>query len=258
MKKIFIILCTTLFAVCIFYFIANMKKDLVVGTSPTFPPLEYIDTDSGSKIIGANVELVELIAKDYGANFKLDIVPFTEIFSMLESSKIDLSIGGLAISDERKKLVDFSTPYYRVSVIALVRKDDSFEDVTTKDELGKSKKLGTRNGSVLEATTKSIANGKFYETKASWGLIVTELLEERIDAVIVNNIVAEVFLHKYDNLAILPMEFQTLNHAIAVKKGNTKLLNSINKTIDKLNASGEYQRLVEKYIEEYKGDMLEE
>ncbi len=259
MRRAFLIFLAILFITVVFGLITQRKKDLIVGTNPTFPPLEYIGGSSGTDIIGANVELVKLIANDYGRDYHLEIVQFTELFSSLESGKIDISIGGLAVSDERKKLVDFSEPYYSVSVVALVRKDDdTFDDVDTKEALGQNKKLGTRSGSVLEATTSSIADGNPYDTKASWTLIVHELLNGKIDAVIINNVVADVFLEKYDNLEVLPTKFDTLNHAIAVKKGNTKVLNSINKTIEKLNSTDQYQRFVDEYTKKYASEMLDD
>lgn len=259
MRKIFILFFGVLVCASIIYFATHKKKDLIVGTNPTFPPLEYIGGDSGADIIGPNIELVKMIASDTGRDYHLDIVQFTELFDSLESGKIDISIGGLAITEERKKLVDFSDPYYSVSVVALVREDDaSFDNVRTKEELGQNKRLGTRNGSVLEATVRSIIGASSYETKASWGLIVHELLNGKIDAVIINDAVADVFLLKYDNLEILPIEFETLHHGIAVKKGNAKLLDSINKTIENVNISGEYARLVEEYTKKYADEMLED
>ncbi len=258
MKKVFLLPIVALIFVVIF-FVVNGNKDLIVGTNPTFPPLEYIGGASGADIIGPNVELVKSIAKDYGRDYHLEIVPFTDIFDNLENGKIDMSIGGLAISEERKKLVDFSDPYYSVSVVALVRENDStFDGINTKEDLGENTRLGTRNGSVLETLTSNIVGSNNYATKSSWALIVRELLNNNIDVVIINNAVADVFMLKYKNLEILPIEFDTLHHGVAVKKGNTKLLNSINKTIAKIKQSGEYDRFVEEYTVQYAGEMLED
>ncbi len=259
-KKIFLLPIIAIIAFAIFYFVTHRSKDLIVGTNPTFPPLEYISA-SGAEIIGPNVELVKLIAKDYNnTGYNLEIIPFTELFENLENGKIDISIGALAITDERKKLVDFSNPYYTVSVIALIRKDDgSMETIDSKEALGENKKIGTRTGSVIEATARDIVGSAgSYQTKASWNLIVHELLNGNIDAVIINDAVANVFILKYQNLDVLPITFETLEHGVAVKKGNKKLLNSINKTIDKLNASGEYQKFVDEYTEIYAGEMLDD
>ncbi len=255
-SRFFLLPLICMILVVVFLIVTNKKKDIIVGTNPTFPPLEYIGGASGTEILGANVELVKLIAKDYGRDYHFDIVPFTDIFANLEIGKIDMSIGGLAISEERKKLVDFSDSYYSVSVVALVRKEDSFEGID-KETLGINKRLGTRNGSVLEVTTSAIAGDNSYETKASWALIVGELVSKRIDAVIINHVMADIFMEKYDNLEVLPMVFETLDHGIAVKKGNKKLLASINKTIAQLNASGEYQKFVDSYTSKYAHDILD-
>ncbi len=238
--------------ISIVYYSINKTDDLIVGTNPTFPPFEYIGGISGNDIVGFDIEIAKIIAKDYGSNIEIEILYFDELIEAIQSGNIDMAISTMTITDERKKYVDFSIPYYTTMSTVIVRSDDStFEDITTREELGTNKKLGSRIGTTCLASALKIADGKPVVENNSWKFLIEQLLANNIDAIVMDKDVARAFLSKYENIRILPIEFDIEEYGIAVKKGNSKLLSSINTTLQRIFDSGEYNNLVQLYINNY-------
>ena len=77
---------------------------------------------------------------------------------------------------------------------------------------------------------------------------VQALKTGKVDAVVIDNEPAKAFVAENPGLKILDTEYVTEDYAIAVKKGNTELLDQINETLAKLKADGTLQSIIDKYI----------
>ena len=77
---------------------------------------------------------------------------------------------------------------------------------------------------------------------------VQALIQGKVDAVIIDNEPAKVFVGDNDNLKLLETAYAEEEYAIAVKKGNTELLEQINTVIQELKDSGEMDEIIGKYI----------
>ena len=76
---------------------------------------------------------------------------------------------------------------------------------------------------------------------------VQSLLTDKIDAVIIDNKPAQVFVDENEGLKLLETPYAEEEYAIAVKKGNTELLEKINATLKEMKDNGEIDALAEKY-----------
>ncbi len=248
MKKIILLLLISIFALS-----CSDKKEsdvLIMGTNPTFPPFEYTGGTRGDEVVGFDVEFAKIIAQNYGKKLVVESMDFDGLIPALQSGKIDMAISGMTITEERRKNVDFSDQYYEASQVVLIRKDDeSFANIKTKEELGAQKSLGAQFGTTGSELAGEISQN-VVELK-SCELVVMELMNKKVDAVIIDKEPAKAFMSKNENLVILPINFDAEYYGIAVKKGNEKLLSVINDTINELVASGEYKRLVEEHINAY-------
>ena len=94
----------------------KQKKELVVGTSADYPPLEFTASEAGqTKYVGVDIELAKDIAKDLNAKLVIKNMSFDSLLVALETGKVDMVISAMTPSPERKKSVDFSKIYYRPS-----------------------------------------------------------------------------------------------------------------------------------------------
>jgi len=92
---------------------------LKLGTNAAFPPFEYVE---GKNIVGFDITMGQKIAKT--ANQKLEVVDmaFDSLIPALQSSSIDFIAAGMSVTEERKKNVDFSVPYFASEQVIIVRK----------------------------------------------------------------------------------------------------------------------------------------
>lgn len=110
-----------------------------------------------NKIVGFDIEMAERFAAYLGKELVLEDMEFSSLISAAAGNKIDMIDSTLVITEERKKQIDFSDPYYELgaSVFALkkniARYDDSSQEngAMTLDDL-KDKRIGVLTGSAGE------------------------------------------------------------------------------------------------------------
>ncbi len=251
MRKIYIpIILMVVVIFVVFIYFSRLQKELIVGTAPTLPPFTYIGGEHGSEVVGFDIELAKAIAKERGQNLKIQVFYFQDLIPAVVNGDIDMAISVITIRDDRKERVNFSDPYFSDEVAVLVRKDDdTFEGIDTKEELGAKKRIGTQGNTLTEILAVDIAGDNPVSLVRTWDEAVNELILNRVDAVIINGAGARNYVKKYNSLSILPgIEITSTDYGIIMKKGKNKILNDVNKTLEKLKDSGEYDWLVEAYI----------
>ncbi len=249
MKNIAIIF---LFSVSLFILSCakNEKSTLIVGTSPAFPPFEYINEQG--EIVGFDIELAQQIANDYHATLIIKNVDFSNIFTALENGEIDMAISGISITEERKKIVAFSSPYYEASQVILQRKDDRrFKDIRTKELIGQDIVIGVQTKTTCAIVAKEIVGENNVLEFQSSIHAVDELMNKNVDLIILDKEPAKTFITKYNNIIAMPIIFETESYGVAVKNDNANLLESVNTTLARLINSGQYSQFVEEYITSY-------
>jgi polar amino acid transport system substrate-binding protein len=223
---------------------AQMK--LVVGTDPSFPPLESVD-DKGN-LVGLDIDIMNAVAREGGFTVTYSREAWNLIFQHLQSGAIDAIISDVTMLDWRKETMDFSTPYYDAIQVLVVPKKTT--DVTSLRDMA-GKRIGLLQGSVAEfliqrAATTYWIRPIFYRADPS-----ADLLKGTLDGMIWEETAARVALA--DPLVAAKMQIAarlpfTEPSAIAVKKGNAKALAAINKGLKAISDSGLLAELIGKWI----------
>lgn len=240
MKKIIM---TVIALAALFSFSCSKSNDVIkMGTNAAFPPFEYT---LGTDVVGFDVTVSQLISRDYGKKLKVVDMNFDGLIAALQSGSIDFIAAGMTATEERRKNVDFSEPYYLSKQTIIVRVDDN--KVISVNDL-KGKVVGVQAGTTGELfATEEIEglNVKSFKTGIDAALA---LKNGAIEAIIIDELPAQEIVRRNVELKLVEDDFYTDEYAIAVKKGNTELLNSINKTIEKIKADGTYQKLIDAYM----------
>ena len=214
---------------------------LTMATNAEFPPYESYEND---KIVGIDAEVAAAIAEKLGMELVIEDMKFDSIIPSVVSGGADMAMVGLTVTDERKESVDFSVSY-ATGIQSVIVKSGS--DIKTLDDLA-GKKIGVQ----LTTTGDIYASGDYGDDnviKYNKGAdAVLALVGGDIDAVIIDNQPAKVFVEQNAGLEILPTEYAVEEYAIAVKKGNTELLDQINGALEALIADGTVDAIVAKYI----------
>ena len=229
---------------------ASSKDTLVVGTNAAFPPFEYAGADGSPE--GFDIALINAVGEKMGKKIEVKDMEFDSLVASI-GNKIDMAIAGMTVTEERQKTVDFSQSYYNAVQTVIVPVDST---IAAYDDL-LDKKIGVQLGTTGDFTAEEIAGeGKGAEesqyNKAADA--VNDLLNGRLDCVIVDTNPAEVFVSQYsDQLKAIDgseFGFEPEEYAIALPKGDKELLDAVNKAIDELKADGTYDALVKEYIEQ--------
>ncbi|MCR4705696.1 MAG: basic amino acid ABC transporter substrate-binding protein [Lachnospiraceae bacterium] len=217
---------------------------LTVGTNAEFPPFEYVN-DAGEPD-GFDIALIKAIGDKMGVKVEVENMDFDALVASI-GSKIDVAIAGMTVTEERKQTVDFSDPYYEAVQYVIVKKDST---IATADDL-KGKNIGVQLGTTGDFLVEDIegATAAQYQKAVD---AVNDLLNDRVEAVIIDKNPALVFTEKYaDQLVALPGDtfgFEQENYAIAMPKGDKELADAINKALAELKKDGTFDKLVADYI----------
>ncbi len=236
------ILCMVASVMMIFSLVACTSKqdELVMATNAEFPPYEYHE---GDKIVGIDVEICQAIADEMGKKLVIEDMAFDSVITSVYTGKADLGAAGLTITEDRLKNINFSTPYATAAQVIIVTQDS---DIASPDDLV-GKKIGVQLGTTGDIYAEDIENAELERYNKGFEA-VQALSQGKIDAVIIDNEPAKVYVSQNDGLKIVDEAFTYEEYAIAIAKDNTALLNEVNAAISKLKESGKLDEIVDKYI----------
>lgn len=215
---------------------------LTMGTNAEFPPYEYYE---GGDIVGIDVEIMAAVAKEMGMELQVEDMAFDSIIPAISSGKVDVGAAGMTVTEERQASVDFTNTYAKASQMIIVKEGSEIAGPADLEGKVIGVQLGTTGDlycTDLEETSSTIERyNKGFEA-------VQALLQDKIDAVVIDGEPAKVFVEQSEGLKILEEAFTEEEYAMAVKKGNTELVDNINAALEKLEADGTLDEIVGKYI----------
>jgi len=237
MKKIF------KFALAVACACGAMSADtLKIGTNANFPPFEYID--DSSNIVGFDIDLVNELTKRSGYDVEIVNMGFDGLIPALKSGKIDAAISGMSATEERKKAVDFTDPYFTTDNVYLKRKDD--DSIKALEDI-KEKPVGVQLGTVQEARAGEVTSksNPFKDPIAA----IMALKGGKVDAVILDTSVAYGYLKQNPDLVEFFKEPDGSDgFAIAFDKDkNPEAVGKFNEALKAMKDDGAYDKLLEKY-----------
>ncbi|MEY2246344.1 transporter substrate-binding domain-containing protein [Streptomyces sp. BF23-18] len=222
---------------------------LTTCTHLPYPPFQ---SEIDGKVQGFDVSLIDLVADDLGVKQSVVDTPFENFKTgaFLNSEQCDLAAAGMTITEERKKNVDFSDPYFDATQAVLVDKNSGITSLA--DVKAKGKKLGAQ----AQTTGEDYAKQQGFDPVSfeSSDAVLSGLRSGQVQAVIIDYPVVQGWLKDKANADAFKVA-DNINtgeqYGFTVKKGNTKLVAAINKAIAEAKADGTYKKLYEKWIGPY-------
>ena len=251
MKKIIALVLATLMIVCMFAgcgakgkTLAQVKEagKLVVATSPDFPPFENLE---GGKVVGIEVEIMELICKELGVEFVIEQINFDAVLTGVQTGKYDCGMSGISVTPKREKNTLFTVPYCLAAQCIVVKADSS---IASKADL-EGKKIAVQTGT----TAAEFCSAEGYELsqfEANQDAKLA-LTQGKVEAWVVDDLTAAEMCKGDDSVKILNENMTTEPYAFAFAFGSEDLVAEINKTLEKLIADGTIASIFEKYDAPY-------
>lgn len=224
---------------------------LIMATNAQFPPYEMVadgEGFNGTGFEGIDVEIASAIADKLGLELQIDDMEFDSALLAVQNNTADVMLAGLSYSEERDEVVDF-TDSYATGVQVVIVKEGS--DVTM-DNLGE-KMIGTQRGTTgYIYASDTPENGGYGEDHVlaydNGATAVQALMNDQIDAVIIDEAPAKEFVAANEGLTILPGNWVEEQYCAAVDEGNTALQNAINTALNELMDDGTVDEIIAKYI----------
>lgn len=215
---------------------------LIMVTNAEFPPYEFHE---GGDIVGIDADIARAIAGELGMELEIEDIAFDSIIPELTSGKADFAMAGMTVDEKRKQSVDFSETYAKASQMIIVKNDSA---IATPDDL-KGKIVGVQQGTTGDLYVSDLTEEGTTVERYNKGFEAVQALSQgKIDAVVIDGEPAKVFVAQSEGLKLLDEAFTDEEYAIAVKKGNTELLDKINGALKTLSESGKLDEIVAKYI----------
>lgn len=211
---------------------------LVVATSPDFPPFENLE---GGKVVGIEVEIMELVCEELGVDFVIEQMDFDSVLPGIQAAKYDCGMSGITVTPDREKNVLFTDVYY-IAAQAIVVPADS--DIDSKADLD-GKKVSVQEGT----TAEDFCLDEGYEVKGfkANSDAKLEMTNGGVDAWVVDNLTAKEMCEGDDSVKILS-EFMTEEpYAFAFTFGSEDLVEAINEILADLIADGTVADIFEEY-----------
>lgn len=216
-----------------------------VASDAVYAPFEKME---GDKIVGFDIDVLNAVAEAGGFKVTYKNTPWEGIFLTVQNGEADIIASAVSITDERKKSLDFSEPYFEATQMIVSKKGSGLKSIA---EL-KGKKIAVQNGTtgdtvVSDAFGKANQDIKRFENMP---LALLELKNGNVDAAVGDNGVLLEYVKNNgegDFETAVDTSFVPENYGFAVKKGNTELVNKLNEGIKKIKENGKLDEINEKY-----------
>jgi polar amino acid transport system substrate-binding protein len=224
---------------------AKKKGVLVVGCKDSLPPFGYID-EKTRQIVGYDIDFVNAIAKKMGVKVELKPVTSASRLPQLQEGHIDIIAATMTKNAERAKVIDFSHAYFLTGQKFITKKGSvkSLKDL-------EGKRIGTAKGSTSEQNVKKAIPSSTVLSFDDYPQAFLALQQGKVSAVTTDEAILAGILAKAPNKAqfeIPNIQISDEPYGLGMRKGDTNLVNFVNKTILEMEKSGEAARIFKKWF----------
>ena len=218
---------------------------LRVGVKQDLPNFGYRDPES-NQYTGMEVEIAKKVAAELGVDIEFTPVTAQTRGALLDNGQLDMVIATFTITEERKELYNFTTPYYTDAVGFLVRKDSKIQ---SSWEALDGLTIGVTQGSIQWGLLEEIAAEKGIELNfrelGSNSEVVVALAAHRVDAFSIDQSILSAFLGKTNEL--LDLQYQPSEYGIVTKKSNTDLATYLDGLVQDWTEDGTLQTIYDDF-----------
>lgn len=233
-------------------------EPLKIGVSATREPFSFVDKNG--RVTGHDGELARIIGARLQRPVEFLNMKFMALIPALQSGKVDLIVTGMTATEERRKFVDFTQPYYDNAQVMLVKKSAAEMPLLSSTPLGNGheisqlqdidgKRIGVLNGSAGDLAARRRFPNATFQVFTSAADVAIAVKSRKADAFVYDKSVLLNLVEKNPDLVILDERVDVLEVAAAIRKDNTQLLSEINRALSELKQEQILQHLRTKWID---------
>lgn len=226
------------------------KGEITVGIMGTYAPYNFMNKEQAYD--GFDVDIAKELAKrlDVEANFVAQ--EFSGLIPGLQKGKFDILVSQVTITEDRQKQLDFTEPYITNEVKVIVKEDNTTIQ-SVEDFKGKkiAVGLGTNDESFLRNDLMPQVGDFQINTYDDVITTLKDLEAGRVDATINNAYALKPIVEENGfKIKAVGAPIKADQAAVAVKKGNTELVDALNKALEEMKQDGTYIEIFVKWFEE--------
>lgn len=222
------------------------SEEIVPGTAVGFPPFEIRNDDD--EIDGFDIELLEAIVAE--TDYELgewQNFDFKSLVPSLTSDEIDVIAAAMTITEDREETISFTDPYYSADQGVLVRSGGNFQPSSIEDLEGRT--LGAQKGTTGESVVKDEVEDADDRGYDSYVLAVEDLQNDNLDAVVLDQPVAQSFEANQD--VSIAFVYETgEQYGFGVRKDDDDLREALNDGLATVQDDGTFQDLTTEWFGE--------
>jgi polar amino acid transport system substrate-binding protein len=225
---------------------------LTFGSDVSYPPQEYFDPPGSTTVVGFDADIAKALADKMGLKVVLVNQAFAGIIPALDAKKYDAIISAMTINSDRTPKVDF-VPYFVAGESFVIKKGATYKPTKLEDLCGH--KIAVEDGTAekdeangLNVAGKPCANNKVIvqvftvDTEA-----LAQIRKGAVDAHFTDSPVAGYEVRKDSSLAIAGATIEVAPEGIAVRKGDTAILNALKAAFKAIQDDGSYKSILTKW-----------
>lgn len=222
--------------------------ELVIATSPDFPPFENLNSDGS--VEGIEIDICNLICEKLGVKLKIEQVDFDSVLPGVQAGKFNMGVSGISVTEKRQKNVLFTDPYCLAAQAIVVTEGSP---ITSKADLtGKSVSVQTGTTAESYCMEQGYTVNSFSANSDAEAALTTG----KVDAWVIDDLTAADMVKAYNadsesKLVILEEAMTTEPYAFAFKFGSEDLVKEINGILAQLVADGTVQSIFDKFDAPY-------
>jgi diguanylate cyclase (GGDEF)-like protein len=228
-----------------------LGRTIIIGDDRDYPPYSYIDENGNPT--GFNVELAKAAAQAMGLNVIIKLGNWSEIKEDLKNGTIDV-ISGMFYSEDREQIYSFTTKHTITNGDIFTRKGKMIKDIS---EL-KGKTVVIQTGDIVgEYLKKQNLDINFIEVSTVEEALALVYMK-KYDYAAVLKITGHYLIkkEKYSNMKSNELVISSNGYCFAVKEGNDDLLFTLNGGLQILKATGEFDKIYNKWLSVYEAKTL--
>lgn len=234
---------------------------LKIGMEANYPPYNWTQTNNANGAVpidgtnsyanGYDVQIAKIIGKKLGRKVVVEKTQWDGLLPALTSGKIDLIIAGMSPTAERRKAINFSKPYRNSTFVVIMNKASKYSNAKKLSDF-KGAKLTAQQGTLHYELIKQLKGSHREPAMRDFAAMRQSLASGTIDGYVAEDIEYQSYKTANPNIIAVNLNKMAGFHAdhddsvvsIGVKKGNTKLLNSVNKILEGVSAKKRNQLML--------------
>ena len=227
------------------------RGELRIGIDPGFMPFDM--KNSKGEIFGFDAEMMKAFSKFLGVQARFVETQWLSLTSELLSGKIDAIASGFTITEKRKSIVLFSTPYFVEPVGALISKNNPAGILNSKDIKKDKTRVAVKLGTTPDLYYTELGGYNIIrfdsETAAA-----SAVIQKKADVFVFDQMFLEIFHHKYkkkDDIIILKNFLPGESLGVAFSPKNPDLAAEFNKFLSSWKESQDWKKAIKTYFQSF-------